>query len=218
MSFQPISVAQGSTTAGEAGPLVQGAVTTAAPSYTNGQTDPLSLTPAGALRVDGSATTQPVTGTLAVTLPVGQAVELLDSGGVNKASISAAGAVKVDGSAVTQPVSNAGLTNIDVALSTRTKPSDQQHTIIDSGTTVVTQPTGTNLHVVVDTAATTPVLTQEVLQGQTSVPELLNLILLELRAIRMLETALLCDDNRYRPQDFVSASFQSEINSETVIN
>jgi len=47
------------------------------------------------------------TGTLAVqaTLPAGQAVELLDSGGTNKASISAAGAVKVDGSAVTQPVS-----------------------------------------------------------------------------------------------------------------
>ena len=46
-------------------------------------------------------------GTFAVqaTLPAGQAVELLDSGGTNKASISAAGAVKVDGSAVTQPVS-----------------------------------------------------------------------------------------------------------------
>lgn len=43
--------------------------------------------------------------TTAVTLPAGQAVELLDSGGTNKASISAAGALKVDGSAVTQPVS-----------------------------------------------------------------------------------------------------------------
>lgn len=31
-------------------------------------------------------------------------------------------------------VTNAGLTNIDVALSTRTKPADQQHTIVDSGT------------------------------------------------------------------------------------
>lgn len=53
-------------------------------------------------------------------------------------------------SAPTTAVTNAGLTNLDVALSTRTKPADQQHTIIDSGTTAVTQATGTNLHMVVD--------------------------------------------------------------------
>lgn len=44
-------------------------------------------------------------------------------------------------------VTNAGLTNIDVALSTRTKPADQQHAIIDSGTvtavTSVTNPIST---------------------------------------------------------------------------
>ena len=44
--------------------------------------------------------------------------------------------LKVDGSGVTQPVSNAGLTNLDVALSTRTKPSDQQHVIIDSSASI----------------------------------------------------------------------------------
>ncbi len=39
------------------------------------------------------------------------------------------------------PVTNAGLTNLDVALSTRTKPADQQHAIIDSGSvTAVAQP------------------------------------------------------------------------------
>jgi hypothetical protein len=37
---------------------------------------------------------------------------------------SQAAALTVDGSGVTQPVSNAGLTNIDVALSTRLKPAD----------------------------------------------------------------------------------------------
>lgn len=47
--------------------------------------------------------------------------------------------------------------NLDVALSTRTKPADQQHTIIDSGTTVVTQPSGANLHVKVDSDSTNPV-------------------------------------------------------------
>jgi len=61
------TVAQGSTTAGEAGNLVQGAVTTSAPTYTTGQTNPLSLTTAGALRVDASTSTQPVSGTVAAT-------------------------------------------------------------------------------------------------------------------------------------------------------
>lgn len=43
-------VGQGSTTSGQNGPLVQGAVTTASPTYTNGQTSPISLTPSGGLR------------------------------------------------------------------------------------------------------------------------------------------------------------------------
>lgn len=43
-------VAQGSTTAGQTGTLDMGAVTTASPAYTNGQTSPLSLTPTGQLR------------------------------------------------------------------------------------------------------------------------------------------------------------------------
>jgi hypothetical protein len=55
-----VTVAQGSTTSGQSGPLIQAAVTTASPSYTTAQTSPLSLTLAGALRTDASATTQPV--------------------------------------------------------------------------------------------------------------------------------------------------------------
>lgn len=42
---------QGSTTSGQSGNLAQGAVTTAAPTYTTAQTSPLSLTTTGALRV-----------------------------------------------------------------------------------------------------------------------------------------------------------------------
>ncbi len=64
-------VSQGSTTSGQNGPLVQGAVTTAAPTYTTGKTDPLSLTTAGALRVDGSAVTQPVSGTITANAGTG---------------------------------------------------------------------------------------------------------------------------------------------------
>jgi len=49
------------------GNLVQGAVTTAAPVYINGQVDPLSLTTAGLLRVDGSGVTQPISGSITVS-------------------------------------------------------------------------------------------------------------------------------------------------------
>lgn len=59
-----LQVTQGSTTSGEKGSLIQGAVTTAAPSYTTGQTNPLSLTTTGLLRVDGSGSTQPISGTV----------------------------------------------------------------------------------------------------------------------------------------------------------
>jgi hypothetical protein len=55
-----ITVAQGSTTSGQVGHLAQGAVTTAAPTYTTAQTSPLSLTTAGALRVDASGSTAPL--------------------------------------------------------------------------------------------------------------------------------------------------------------
>ena len=50
------SVAQGSTTSGQTGTLVQGAVTTAAPTYTTAQTSPLSLDTTGNLRVSVSNT------------------------------------------------------------------------------------------------------------------------------------------------------------------
>ena len=54
----PVSIAndeiygQNSTTSGQVGFLSQGAVTTAAPSYTNAKTDPLSMTTGGGLRID----------------------------------------------------------------------------------------------------------------------------------------------------------------------
>jgi hypothetical protein len=63
--------AQSSATAGQKGALIQGAVTTAAPSYTTGNTDPLSLTTSGLLRVDGSGSTQPVSGTVTANAGTG---------------------------------------------------------------------------------------------------------------------------------------------------
>ena len=63
-SLAKLTLTQGSTTSGQSGPIIQGAVTTSAPSYSTGQTSPLSLTTVGALRVDGSGATQPVSGTI----------------------------------------------------------------------------------------------------------------------------------------------------------
>lgn len=80
--------AQGSTTAGELGPLVQGATTSAAPTYTTATTNPLSLTTAGALRTDSSATTQPISAS-ALPLPTGAATSALQTtGNTSLASIS----------------------------------------------------------------------------------------------------------------------------------
>lgn len=72
--------AQGATTAGEVGPLVQGATTSAAPTYTTATTNPLSLTTAGALRVDGSAVTQPISAA-SLPLPTGAATSALQTAG-----------------------------------------------------------------------------------------------------------------------------------------
>jgi hypothetical protein len=63
---QNVSIAGTLPISGEV--ISDGYVTTAAPSYTNNTAEPLSLTTAGALRVDGSAVTQPVS--IAGTLPV----------------------------------------------------------------------------------------------------------------------------------------------------
>lgn len=72
--------AQGSTTAGELGPLSQGAATAGSPTYVTATTNPLSLTLAGALRVDGSATTQPISAA-SLPLPIGAATSALQTSG-----------------------------------------------------------------------------------------------------------------------------------------
>jgi hypothetical protein len=59
-ALQPTNAAQGSATAGQTGLLMQMAVMASPPTYTTATTAPASLTTAGALRTDASATTQPV--------------------------------------------------------------------------------------------------------------------------------------------------------------
>lgn len=99
------TVAQSSTSSGQAGMLSQGAVTTSAPSYTTGNTNPFSLTTAGALRVDGSGATQPVSGTgtfatqvTSSALPAGAATSALQTTG-NTSLSTLAGTVATTGAA-----------------------------------------------------------------------------------------------------------------------
>jgi len=103
-SVNGILVSQGSTTSGEKGPLIQGAVTTSSPSYTTAQTSPLSLTTSGALRTDSSATTQPISA-ISLPLPTGastsanqtngsQQTQIVQGG--NTAIVDAAGDLQVD--------------------------------------------------------------------------------------------------------------------------
>lgn len=111
-----LTIAQGTTLGSNTQALIGGSVTTASPTYTTGQISPISLTTAGAIRVDGSGVTQPVSGTVAATQSGTWTVQpgntanttpwltTISQGG-NSASVSASNALKVDGSAVTQPVS-----------------------------------------------------------------------------------------------------------------
>ena len=156
-----LQVAQGSNTSGENGSLIQGAVTTSAPSYTTAKTNPLSLNTAGGLRVDGSGTTQPVSA-ISLPLPSGASTSAkqpaLGTAGTASADvISIQGIasmipIKVDGSAVTQPVSgtvtsNVGTTNglaLDSSINSLLKPASTLSAITTLGSITSALPAGAN--------------------------------------------------------------------------
>jgi hypothetical protein len=103
---------------------IGGSVTTAAPAYTTGQMNALSLTTAGQLRVDGAYPLATAAATAADMMQVGGAVTTAaptyTTATTNALSLTTAGALRVDGSGVTQPVSgtvtaNAGTGTFNVA-------------------------------------------------------------------------------------------------------
>jgi hypothetical protein len=67
---QPVGNTQASTTSGQSGPLVQCAVTTAAPTYTTAQTDPFSCDTSGNVRVNVTNTNANGQATMANSSPV----------------------------------------------------------------------------------------------------------------------------------------------------
>lgn len=108
-----LGLSQGSTTSGQKGNLAFGATTTSAPTYTTAQSNPLSLTTSGALRVDSSGSTQPVSGTVTVQQSTASSLKVDLSGTAANAT-----AIKVDGSASTQPVSGTVTANAGTNLNT----------------------------------------------------------------------------------------------------
>lgn len=123
----------------------------------------------GRVPVDGSGVTQPVSGPLTDTqlrtspVPVSGTVA---TGGLTDTELRASAVPVSLATAPTTPVTNAGLTNLDVLLSTRTKPADQQHVIIDTiPTTAVTNAGLTNL----DVALSTRLKAADTLAGVTTV-------------------------------------------------
>lgn len=114
-----LQVSQGSTTSGQKGGLDQAAVSTNAPSYSTGQTDPLSLDVLGNLRVslkDSPANTNNFN--VAVqSVPANQSVNVSQVGG-SSVSTSASGVQKVG------MVGNAGA-SVDSPVGAGTAPTNQ---------------------------------------------------------------------------------------------
>lgn len=109
-----LPLTQGAATTGQSGVLSQGAVTTAAPTYTTGTTNPLSLQTNGSVRT-----------AIADALPTGANT----IGGVNLSQYTpVSGRLPVDGSGVTQPVS----------LATNQPVGTVAHDGVDSGNPVKT--------------------------------------------------------------------------------
>lgn len=129
-------VAQGSTTSGQNGDLAQGAVTTTNPSYTTGQTSPLSLTPTGQLRAalySSAGTAFGVTTSGGGLLTGGQyltAPPTLSGGGLNTVQLNSTGSQFVDTSGRESTYSCS--TNVTLAAT----PTDVI-TIYGSATTIV---------------------------------------------------------------------------------
>lgn len=149
-----VVVAQASTTAGQSGQLVQGAVTTANPTYTTGQTDPLSLTTAGALRTDNTSwlgSTAPTVGqkTMANSVPVVLASD------ESTLPISAASLPLPTGAATSalQTTANTSLAAIDAGI-----PAALGQTTMSASMPVVIASDQTPVPVTFSTAAATNVL------------------------------------------------------------
>ena len=148
---------------------VGGKVTTAAPTYTTGNLNALSLTTLGGLRIDGVYAAATANATAADVANVGgyvtTAAPTYTTGQLNPLSLTTAGALRVDASATTQPVSgtvtaNAGTGNFTVVQATA---ASLNATVVGAGTagtpsggvvSVQGVANGTRIPVLTDTSST----------------------------------------------------------------
>jgi len=137
-SVTGLQVAQGSTTSGQKGGLALGAVTTAAPTYTTAQSNPLSLTTAGALRIDGSAVTQPVSGTFwQATQPVSGTVAATQSGAWSLSANQSVNVAQLAGTTTDTNSGNKSAGTLRVVLATDQPTMSNGQPAIQSGTWTV---------------------------------------------------------------------------------
>ncbi len=132
---QPTNSAIGGTTSGQTGNLHMGAVTSAAPSYTTGQTDPLSLNLSGGLRVDGSGVTQPVSAA-SLPLPSGAATSANQSTEITSLGTIATNS-GTEATAANQTTGNTSLSTIATNSGTQATAANQTTIITD-----ITRPQG----------------------------------------------------------------------------
>lgn len=149
-----------STTSGTVMTPVGGFVTTAAPTYINGQSNALSLDTSGNLRVAGTISLSQCTSATCTSTVV-------QPTGTNLHTVSDSGTITT----ITNPVTvtdGAGALNTIVdsgTITTITNPVTVTGTVTATGctssgcTSTVVQPTGTNLHVVTDSGTITTVTT-----------------------------------------------------------
>lgn len=166
-SINGILLSQASTTSGQKGALIQGAVSTAAPTYTNAQTSPLSIDTVGNLRVTNTPSgTQTISGSVTANAGTNLNTSLLarETGGNLDAVNNATTSMAVQLTTVTTHLASIS-TNTDVALSTRLKPADTLTGVTTVGAvTAITNalPVGTNVLGKIGIDQTTPGTTNNV--------------------------------------------------------
>lgn len=148
-----LTLAQGSTTSGQTGNLNLAAVTTGAPTYVTGQSSPLSLTTAGALRTDSSATTQPVSGTVtsnqgtAQTVANGWPVKITD--GTDSANISSNNDLQVT------DILNVSAVYGTVSITTTASELKVGGSVLANRKYIIIQPRANNLYIGFNSSVTT---------------------------------------------------------------
>jgi hypothetical protein len=111
-------------------------------------TNKLVVSAGGAAKVDGSAVTQPVSGSVTVTQGTGTNLHaVVDSGSIT--------CTQATGTNLHAVIDSGTITTVTNAVTVSQATGSNLHAVLDSGTTTVTQGTGTNLHAVVDSGSIT---------------------------------------------------------------